>query len=122
MADNLYGRAAIRAADLAQTGAKPDDAWDEAVRLFTQSQSVRDKSCPRSTFLGLCAKGYVKGIDPGVYTASNLISEYGVKAVELLIAEPANSDLKPSDLWKLVWPSKRHNGQMDVVLGCGTGA
>jgi hypothetical protein len=116
-----YGDAAVRAAQLVRdrTCRSPVEAWKRAAaELFPDSASMRGKSCPRATFLGLCEEGLVAGIDRGTYTTSRENKAYGVKAAALLARDPTLERQGSKALWErvLVDNTKRHNAQMDVVL------
>ncbi len=78
---------------------------------------MRDKSCPKSTFLGLCEEGLVSGIPSGRYSRSKLNKEYALKAVGFLQACPSLASDPPS-LWAKVMAgeAKVPNGQMEVVV------
>lgn len=93
------------------------EAWHNAAhRVFPNSQSSRDKGCPRSAFLGLCSEGYVKGVPKGNYSRSTLNKDYAIKAVELLKVNPDLATNK-NKLWSLVvGDDKSQNGQLDVVI------
>jgi hypothetical protein len=116
-----YGDAAVRAAQLVRdrTCRSPADAWKRAAaEFFPESASMREKSCPRATFLGLCEEGLVAGIDRGTYTISQENKAYAVKAAALLAHNPTLGGHGSKALWEcvLAGKTKRHNAQMDVVL------
>ena len=91
---------------------------------------MREKSCPRCAFLGLCEKGYVEGIGPGRYSAREIKKKYAVDAVDLLRKDrrvARDIELHADDtkllatdimnLWKKIVPvTKKHNQQMHVVV------
>lgn len=110
-----FGLTAIEAVKIFQSGVtdQPKKAWDLAASKIINSESGRNKGCPRGTFLGLCEQGKVKGIPPGIYTKSKSNKEYALKALDLLRVEPALS-AKPTELWRRVGKCS-HNQQMDVV-------
>lgn len=113
----IYGDSAILATKLFsdKNSADPCEAWIKATNLVITHQSTRDKGCPKSTFLALCEKGWVRGIPKGSYTKSTKNKEYAIAAVKLLQNNP--SIYNCADLWKqIVKGTKVHNGQMDVVL------
>jgi hypothetical protein len=113
-----YGEIAIRAAQEAAISSDPVASWKRAaLSAFPDSQSARDKVCPKSTFLGLCEGGLVAGIRPGRYTRSVENKSYAVKAVEHLRRNPALAD-DPVRLWNLIIGNKGkvENQQMDVVI------
>ncbi len=114
---NNYGSIAVA---VSKEGGKPKEAWIRISKEVFDSKDSQDKSCPRSTFLGLCEKGIVKGIKGGVYlknSSSNLNKRYALTAVNLLINNPT---LSRKELWRQVTEELNiriiHNSQMDVVL------
>jgi len=115
-----YGSAAVLAVEFLSIGmAKtPMEAWDQAVAAyFPHSESAREKSCPRSAFLGLCETGAVKHIPPGDYTTSQKNKQYAVKALACLEKDESLRDDK-NVLWSKVLNGKprKPNEQMDVVV------
>lgn len=96
---------------------EPGNAWDEAAAyVFTTQLSSRKKGCPRSTFLGLCEAGRVKGVKAGDYTRSQANKSYAINALELLQCSPK---LTTKELWDRVNSNiepKAHNSQMNVVV------
>jgi hypothetical protein len=110
-----YGGVAKRAVALCNEGpGSPITAWKTAsCELLGKGTSSQKKGCPREAFLGVCEKGIVKGIPPGVYTQSVKNKEYAMRALEVLEKTP---NVKTSDLWRKVAGERSHNGQMDVVL------
>tara|TARA_R110001592_G_scaffold163124_1_gene396838 strand:- start:210 stop:590 length:381 start_codon:yes stop_codon:yes gene_type:complete len=111
---NEYGKVAIKAAKA--TG-NPKDNWlKEVQEAFLDSESSQKKSCPKSTFLGLCKEGLVKGISKGNYTKSIDNTAYAIKAVEI-VKQNSQTIFSSKELWeKLELGDKSHNSQMDVVL------
>jgi hypothetical protein len=116
-----FGDVAVRAAKLVGEGTcrSAPEAWMMAVgEVFAHSESMREKSCPRSTFLGLCEEGLVAGVPAGTYTRSRDNKAYGVQAAGLLARDPTLA----SGGWRTLWTrvlggrSKQHNSQMDIVL------
>ena len=91
----------------------PVEAWQEsAFKFYPNSESARNKGCPKSAFLGLCEEGKVKGIAAGSYTNSKDNKKYALEALELIKANP---QLSETELWKSI-SSKAYNQQMHVVL------
>jgi hypothetical protein len=91
----------------------PRDAWENNAKHFYPHQlSSQKKGCPKSTFLGLCEQGKVKGVKPRTYTKSKLNKQYGLAAIELLRTQP---NLNKSELWSLI-SKKTPNEQMSVVI------
>jgi len=114
-----FGNAAVDAVRICEAEkACPDDGWLRAVAMaFPSSKSMRDKSCPRAAFLGLCEQGLVKGIRAGKYTRSLKNKVYAVAAVSKLRKNSGLED-RPQALWKAVMngKTKTHNEQMVVVI------
>ena len=83
---------------------------------FPHSVTLREKACPRATFLGLCQSGKVCSVPAGKYTKSLANTSYALKAVETL-SEDSSLSKEPEKLWEAVIGNeeKRHNSQMDVV-------
>lgn len=118
--NGTYGSVAIAAVRTYKRDpvAGPLEAWQKAVQeVFPDSASMREKSCPRSTFLGLCEAGLVRGIPPGKYTRSKLNKAYALKAVILLRSSPSLAS-NPLALWAEVMANepKSTNGQAVVVI------
>lgn len=114
-----YGDVAILATKLYRDGgyASPRVAWHEAAHRLLQTRSLREKNCPRATFLSICQEGWIPGIPPGEYTQSKENRAYALAAVHRLEADPSLADARPEDLWRLVLGrgQKQYNQQMDVV-------
>lgn len=112
-----YGLAADKAVRLLKQNVvnDPIKAWELAVNdVFPDSESSRQKSCPKNTFLGLCEEGYIDKVDKGNYTRSQINKDYAIQAVLLLSENPM---LTEKELWNAVIdePEKKYNSQMDVV-------
>ena len=113
----LYGKAAVRAFELIQSGhyRDPEEAWFKAVKEYTNSKSSVKKGCPRGAFLGLCEEGIIAGVPKGIYTDSELNKGYALEALRIL--RETNYTPTRDALWnQIVKVNKAHNGQMDVVL------
>jgi hypothetical protein len=112
-----YGKVALRATGFRQCKIDPVGAWNKAAQEIFDRPSSQKKGCPRGAFLGLCQEGYVKGVNPGVYTRSRKNKDYAIAAAELLNKEPTLVDEK-TDLWKRATKGAgiKHNSQMDVVI------
>lgn len=118
---DAFGNVALRAVELVRTGTfkSAAEAWSAAAReAFPHSESMREKSCPRATFLGLCEEGMVIGVAAGTYTRSRDNKAYAVLAAALLTRHPELAANTPRALWDRVLGGgvKRYNSQMDVVL------
>ncbi len=114
---NNYGKAALKTLKVYKNYPTLRLAWVASISELTTSQSAVEKSCPRSTFLGLCEEGLVKGIPAGVYESNSTINKnHAIEAVNYLMNNRINS-ISQKELWsKLDVDSKSHNSQMDVVL------
>ena len=118
--NTVYGTIALRAWELITTqNLSPPDAWVAAVREhYTDSAKQKNAlqhTCPRGAFLGLCQRGFVRGISPGAYTESTASSGYALAAVGLLQAEPTLASDK-SALEKRVFGTRTPNDEVNVVL------
>ncbi|MCI0501953.1 MAG: hypothetical protein L0Y61_09470 [Epsilonproteobacteria bacterium] len=93
----------------------PIQAWElAAIQVFPASKSSQNKSCPKSSFLGLCEDGYIPNVEKGKYTRSKKNKVYAVKGLSLLTSNP---DLSEMELWKMAIDKsdKTYNHQMDIV-------
>lgn len=116
-----FGEVAVRATNLVSTGVcgSAPEAWAKAAEaVFPHSRSLREKSCPRGAYLGLCSEGLVAGVTSDECTRARYNRGYAVRAVQLLDAEPELAEGGPLALWERVQggSTKAHNSQMDVVL------
>jgi hypothetical protein len=77
----------------------------------------RKKSCPKSTFLGLCEEGLIQDVPRGSYTRSHLNKEYALRALQLLKDDTARKWTSGA-LWRVVMAGeeKKPNSQMEVVI------
>ena len=115
-----YGQTASIATDLLITNKMydPIEAWKIAAsQVFPDSLSSQVKSCPRSTFLGLCEDGYITNVAEGNYTRSQKNKEYAIKALSLIADNPELLSDKDK-LWIKVidGEKKKQNSQMDIVI------
>ena len=111
---NKYAQVALKATSLLDT-LSPKNAWEVAsLEVFPHSKTSRDKGCPKSTFLGLCEEGLIKGSVIGNYTRSQLNKQYALKALSLL-QHNGNLATDTNTLWHLVVQEKKSNSQMEVV-------
>ncbi len=118
---NQYGRIAVRAARIlaSDVSLEPRAAWDSAAgELVRESDSARDKGCPRGAFLGLCAAGVVRGVGRRSLDDGEVNGGYAVRAYRALCGNPA-LEFDQVELWRqaCLATGKKHNGQMDVVIG-----
>lgn len=115
-----YGEVAVLATELFQNRkySSPRAAWDAAADQLLATPSLREKNCPRTTFLSLCQDGLVVGIPMGNYTRAKENKEYAIEAVRQLVRKPVLADLSPDDLWQIVIGGREvvPNSQMHVVL------
>jgi hypothetical protein len=113
---SAFGEAALQAAESSRGGMSPNDAWVKATAKMTKT--MREKSCPKSAFLGLCDAGLVKGISKGTSTTSKDNKRYAIEAIALLKNKPglAHRTNAASRLWKMLAHGKTPNSQMDVVI------
>ena len=84
---NKYGQVAIVATELYRLGqvSSPSAAWELSVKeIFPDSESSREKGCPRGAYLGLCEAGLITGIPSGKYSRSEKNKSYALEAVELI--------------------------------------
>lgn len=93
-----YGLVAVQAAIASSEGMNPIEAWNYSAATILDSPSSINKSCPKSTFLGLAELGVILGIKQGEYTKSVENKKYAQLALELLRENNswANNPLK---LW-----------------------
>ena len=113
-----YGETAVRAVQLYASGIASSivDAWKITGRNTLHAESSQDKSCPRTTFLGICESGIVAGVPAGKYNARPSVNkQYGLDAIALLRRQPTLVNDKTL-LWKNIGnATKKPNEQMDVV-------
>ncbi len=110
-----YSEIALHAVDLVHQKrvSDPVDAWSEAAMLFyPNNKSLREKNCPKSSFLGLCEEGRIKNVKVGSYSKSKLNKSYALKALSMLEINP---NLSEKELWENI-STKQYNQQMHVVL------
>lgn len=114
---NKYGQTAIRTLEIHQTAKPLRESWFSAAAEFFDSESSQKKGCPRSTFLGLCEKGLIKGISKGEYGSNSTKNKtHAIEAVKYL-KENQVASISSKELWNnLNINGKSHNSQMDVVL------
>ena len=114
-----YGKTALMAVELvlSQEVDDPREAWDIAVKKIFNSEYSWKKGCPKSTFLGLCEEGLIKGISGGNYTNSTKNKSYALKALQILKEKPSLVTDEIA-LWNEVisGKNKSYNQQMDVVI------
>jgi hypothetical protein len=69
-----------------------------SVKEVFPTKSSQEKPCPKTTFLGLCEAGFVKGIPKGKVTKSVKNKEYAIKAVAVL-KQNTQTTFSPKELW-----------------------
>ncbi len=124
MADNKdYGLVAIKAYNLIiKDNKKPRNAWKYASKkVFCNSESSQNKSCPMCSFLGICSEGILIGVDKSEYTTSVYNKKYAIDALTLIKKDKAKyTNYTSKELWEVLTKNYskkiRHNSQMDVVL------
>ena len=82
-----FGEVAVAATKLVANGnaESPKDGWMQAARRkFPNSDSSRDKGCPKCAYFGLCEERLVRDIPSGNYTRSRDNKRYAIEAVEVL--------------------------------------
>ncbi|SDE92385.1 hypothetical protein SAMN04488542_103225 [Fontibacillus panacisegetis] len=117
---NNYGKSAIRAVELIQSGEVPytEDAWKKATTEFF---TIKTKACPRSAFLGLCEAGLIKDVHQihiKQPLKNTINKDHAIEAVQLLTENEDYASYKSLQLWRIIMlgNQKSHNFQMDVVL------
>lgn len=114
-----YAQVALNASQQAALGVHPAAAWEaEAAKAFAGKPSAETKNCPKSAFLALAEIGFLTNVKQGKYTKSVDNKRYAQAALTLLQADSSWA-AKPKELWSKVAEgsgTKRHNGQMDVVI------
>lgn len=92
------------------------DAWGIVTREIFDTESMQNKPCPRTTFLGICESGIVIGVPAGEYNTKLTVNkQYGLKALALLRRNPQFAN-DHTLLWgKIGNAGVTYNQQMDVV-------
>ena len=117
-----YGECAVKSVQFCiKESASPVDAWEEITsQVFGKGTSSQKKGCPRTTFLGLCEEGYIKGITKGKYLLKEMKDgnkKYAIEAVKVLKRNP---DLikRKNDLWSAMTCGKSiaQNNQIEVIV------
>jgi hypothetical protein len=113
---NKYGLTALKSTENYKDSSSLVGIWSTSAKEVFNTKSSQEKSCPKTTFLGLCEEGLVKGVPKGSYTKSVKNKEYALKAIAIL-KQNTQTTFTPKELWdKLELGDKRSNSQMDVVL------
>lgn len=94
--------------------------WKETCRELELTESTTNKGCPKNAFIGVLRllPLNINWKDKEIKKESNIC--YSQKAIEIL-KNNKNKEYSNKELWKEVLKelnieSKKHNGQMDVVL------
>ncbi len=92
MAEPKYQKITAFAIKKVRAGAKPEDAWLQALEEFypvDKLQSQIKHSCPKWAFCALCHKGFIREIRKNCCSASEKSSSgaYVIKALTQLIAD-----------------------------------
>lgn len=119
LAMNKYGMAAIKSVKKMgqHIDLSPVDAWKNAtIEIFGYGAS-QSKSCPKSTFGGLCETGVIKGVATGNYTRSTKNKKYAVNAIKYL-KDHKGEIIDQDAMWRYVTNNSgiSHNSQMNVVM------
>jgi len=116
-----FGKIAVKTVSLlkSQSNLTPEEAWNKTTdEIFEDKKSMKQKGCPKNTFLGLFEEGLIKEFPIGNYTRSKKNKEYGLKGIKVLKQNPNIKTEK--ELWNEVIKNEEknisHNNQMDVVL------
>lgn len=116
-----FSEAALNARNLYVDGqvSTPREAWDCAVNAIFPEKKwyYRTKPCPRSSFLGLCEEGLIKGIPIGDYCNATKNKEYAIMAVNMLKENPKWRKDKKA-FWKEIVKKNpiSYDYQLDVVI------
>jgi len=119
---NQYGKVALKAVELFKSNKEksPRKAWQKAAEGLLEKESLINKVCPRSAFLGLCEEELIKGIPSGDYTSSKKNKSYAIEATKILKNNKFRESLTSDELWEKVKNKINiniaHNSQMDVIL------
>lgn len=95
--------------------------WETAVRKFSTSTTLAEKSCPKETFCAICLSGELKGLNFQKDLLDGDNAHYGRYLVELLKTGKYSKDNK-QELWEKILvkcgkgKALKHNGQVDVAL------
>ncbi len=116
-----FGKVAVKAVQNYRSHRFPSPmgAWDAAIRDICTIDSIEEKICSRSVFLGLCEAGMVRGIPGGTYLKTKPGEKspnkiFATSAAQLIAGEPGLVRNK-SRLRELLTDSGR-NAQIDVVI------
>ena len=89
--------------------------WKDSCEEMELKTSMRDKICPKNSFLGVLKSGV---LDLNIKWKKDELKGnrvYSIEAIKVLRKEKTN--LIARELWEKIGnKDKRHNGQMDVVL------
>ncbi|XMB85489.1 hypothetical protein RJG79_08665 [Mycoplasmatota bacterium WC44] len=98
-----------------------EDIWISTCDDLYPGMNKGDKGCPKTTFIGLCERGYVKGVLGDVSYSVKKNKQYGWEACNLIKEDETIVNSKTL-LWKQIMSilgepiTKKQNSQMDVVV------
>jgi hypothetical protein len=119
----MYGYTAIYATQLlhGKRVSDPEEAWNQSARALITSTSSRFKSCPMTTFRGLCDLGLIRDVPPATHQVKPMLNnDYTRAALKLLESHPEVT-YTPKTLWEQTLAAmqlpadRRHNEQMTVI-------
>lgn len=95
--------------------------WETAVRKFSTSTTLAEKSCPKETFCTICLSGELKGLNFQKDLLDGKNADYARELIRLLKTGKYSKD-NQKELWSKV--SEKYNkgknfadnGQVDVAL------
>ena len=94
-----YGEVATLAARTSRRGVHPVQAWNTAAaRIYGDQRASRDKSWPKSAFLGLAEEGLISGVQRGA------------------TLDPVTTNATP---WKACGCSNRSQRCPPILMRCG---
>jgi len=97
------------------------NTWVSTCDVLYPNMNKGDKPCPKTTFIGLCERGFIKGVIGNIDYTIEKNKQYGWEACRLIKEDETIINNKTS-LWKKIMGllgepiTKRQNSQMDVVV------
>ena len=89
----------------------------KTANLIIENSTTRVKGCPKSTFIGLCISGELKGINK-TDESNSPNYKYAKCAIDILRKD---ENLSKVEVWSRVQEKMKtavsHQGQLDVLLG-----
>lgn len=95
--------------------------WETAVRKFSTSSTLAEKSCPKETFCAICFSGKLKELNFQKDLLDGANASYARELIRILKTGKYSEDNK-QELWEKVLlkcgrnKTLKHNGQVDVAL------